>query len=136
MVESRVARSSEMVRSSSHAWALDLAPNGKFLAVGTLGGEILLLDTQGTIFLKAGDYAQAISSLEEATAGGATDARYYFHLAAAYQLANRIEEAISALQSSRDLRLGNTMLTNDDRLLLAHLDQELRQHATAAVGDK
>ena len=105
-------------------------------AMALVGREAALLDTQGTIFLKAGDYAQAISSLEEATAGGATDARYYFHLAAAYQLANRIEEAISALQSSRDLRLENTMLTNDDRLLLARLDQELRQHATAAVGGK
>ncbi len=29
------------------AWALDLAPSGKCFAVGTLGGEIVLLDTQG-----------------------------------------------------------------------------------------
>lgn len=99
-------------------------------AIGIAGRLPALLDTQGTIFLKAKDYAQAISCLEEAVAGGATDARYYLHLAAAYQSANRIEDALSALQTSRKFGLKKTVLTNDDRTLLDHLDRTLGQPAT------
>jgi len=105
-------------------------------AISLVGRKSGLLDTQGTIFLKAGDFEKAISCLEEATAGGATDARYHFHLAAAYQLANRHDEASSALQSSHEMGLGNTVLTNDDRNLLAQLDQELGQLAPAVAGGK
>ena len=62
-------------------------------AIEISGRQASLLDTQGTIFLKTGDTTQAIASLEEATAGGEPDARYYFHLAAAYHQAQRDADA-------------------------------------------
>ena len=95
-----------------------------------------LLDTQGTIYLKMGKDSQAIQCLEEATASGATDARYYFHLAAAYERAKRPKEAADALQIARDYGLENTILTNDDRTLLAHLDQQLATKSLSTTGTK
>ncbi len=89
------------------------------------GRQASLLDTQGTILLKLGDAQKAIACLEEATAGGATDARYYLHLAAAYQLAQRLDEARRALDQSRTLGLERFVLTGDDRQLLAALNTEL-----------
>lgn len=98
-------------------------------AISAAGRHPALLDTQGTIFLKAGNHEQAIACLEEATAGEATDPRYYFHLAAAYQLAQRADEARDALNLSRKRGLEKTLLTDDDRLLLSQLDQELASTA-------
>lgn len=94
-------------------------------AIAIEGREAALLDTQGTILLKMGNHERAIACLEEATSGQTNDARYHFHLAVAYQLANRIDEAFEALQLSRDLGLEKTVLTKDDRTLLAQLDDLL-----------
>jgi tetratricopeptide (TPR) repeat protein len=96
-------------------------------AIEVSGRQASLLDTQGTIFLKTGDHFQAIACLEEATAGGAADARYYFHLAAAYHQAAWNEDALRTLRVSRDFGLEKFVLTDDDRKLLAKLDRELGQ---------
>jgi tetratricopeptide (TPR) repeat protein len=94
-------------------------------AIEMAGRQAALLDTQGTIYLKIGDAGQAIASLEEATAGGSADARYYLHLAAAYHQAKRYEDASRMLIEARGFGLENFVLTDDDRQLLATLDEEL-----------
>jgi tetratricopeptide (TPR) repeat protein len=94
-------------------------------AIELAGRKAALLDTHGTILLKIGDAKQAIISLEEATAGGEADARYYLHLAAAYQLAQRHEDALRMLGEARGFGLDRFVLTGDDRELLAKLDEKL-----------
>lgn len=90
-------------------------------AIDIAGRKPALLDTQGTIQLRLGENESAIASLEEATAGGATDARYYLHLAAAYDLANRDLDALTTLEEARAFGLDNFVLTTGDREFLASL---------------
>jgi pentatricopeptide repeat protein len=91
-----------------------------------IGGRLpALLDTQGTIFLLAGDAAQAVICLEESVAGGAADSRYYLHLAAAYQKTDQVDKARDSLARSRQYGLHNAMLTESDRQLLTQLEQTL-----------
>ena len=92
-------------------------------AIEIAGRQASLLDTQGTILLKLGETDQAIACLEEATAGEAADARYYLHLAAAYEQAERHEEARRMLVESRAFGLEKFVLTDDDRKMLIALDE-------------
>ncbi len=94
-------------------------------AVGLSGRQPSLLDTQGTIHVKMGNAAPAIECLEEATASGIADARYYLHLAAAYQLAQRTPEAAKMLLEARNFGIEKFVLTDDDRALLDKLEHEL-----------
>ena len=94
-------------------------------AIAVAGRLPALLDTQGTIYLKLENEQQAIACLEEATAGGSVDARYYLHLAAAYRLAKRDSEALVMLNEARGFGLDKFVLTDDDRELLSTLDEEL-----------
>ena len=91
-------------------------------AIAISGRLPMLLDTQGTIYLKLKDAERAIDCLEEATAGGIPDARYYLHLAVAYELDGRSADAAAALQESRQLGLERFVLTADDRELLRDLE--------------
>ena len=95
-------------------------------AIEIAGRQPSLLDTRGTVLLKLGDHQQAIASLEEATAGGSADARYYLHLAAAYQLAQRHADAQLMLDEARASGLDKFVLTEDDRRLLESLDKQFR----------
>ena len=108
-------------RPNQRAEALQLIER----AIDSAGRQPSLLDTQGTIQLQAGDASQAIACLEEATAGGATDPRYYFHLAAAYHQAGQEAEALRALKAARGFGLEKSVLTDEDHKLLAKLDEEL-----------
>jgi tetratricopeptide (TPR) repeat protein len=92
-----------------------------------IGGRApALLDTLGAIQLSAGEYAKAVESMEEALAGGGSDARYYFHLASAYLKHNQREKAIVALARSHELGLGKSILTRSDQALLRELEAQLR----------
>ena len=93
-------------------------------AIEIAGRQPMLLDTQGTILLKTGDAENAIACLEEATAGGAADARYYLHLAAAYRLAQRNDDARHTLAEARALGLEKFVLTGDDRKMLDALEAQ------------
>jgi tetratricopeptide (TPR) repeat protein len=101
-------------------------------AIEIAGRRASLLDTQGTIFLKIGETRQAIACLEEATAGGVADARYYLHLAAAYQQAQRLDDAQRMLTEARAFGLEKFVLTADDRELLAAFDNQLQPVAPSA----
>jgi Flp pilus assembly protein TadD len=89
------------------------------------GRQPALLDTLGTILVRSHQYKPAIVALEEAVAGTATDPRYYFHLAAAYDGVNRSADAQRALQTAIELGLDKAILTSGDRELLASLKHEL-----------
>jgi tetratricopeptide (TPR) repeat protein len=94
-------------------------------AISASGRQPALLDTLGTILLRSHQYKPAIAALEEAVAGTASDPRYYFHLAAAYDGDKRASEAQRALRTAMELGLDQAILTSGDRELLASLKHEL-----------
>jgi Flp pilus assembly protein TadD len=94
-------------------------------AIENAGRRPALLDTLGTIMIRAGEPQQAVAALEEAVAGVVTDPRYYFHLAVAYQRLGRDSEAKQALEISRQQGLERAILTSGDRELLTSLETEL-----------
>ncbi len=107
-------------RPSDHAEALEVIERAMAIA----GRQPALLDTLGTIYVLAGDQANAVASLEEAVAGGVTDPRYYFHLAAAYHQAGDTSAAEQTLVKARDQGLESAILTSGDQHLLDQLNQE------------
>jgi predicted Zn-dependent protease len=115
-------------RPNQRAEALELIER----AVALSGRQPSLLDTQGTIHLKMGNANPAITCLEEATAGGTADARYYLHLAAAYQLAQREQDAAKMLAEARNFGIEKFVLTDDDRTLLQKLEQEVSSTSSTA----
>ena len=109
-------------RPNRHAEALEYIDR----AMNIAGRNPTLLDTQGTILLNAGKYQEAVACLEEATAGGPADSRYYFHLALAYQQAGQNDHARDSLRLSRERGLDKAILTEGDRAQLAAWEQKLR----------
>jgi Tfp pilus assembly protein PilF len=93
-------------------------------AIDASGRQPALLDTLGTIQIRSGQFAQAVASLEEAVAGGDGDPRYYFHLAAAYQRVQKMDQAKKALGRARQLGLAKTILTHGDQELLQELEEQ------------
>jgi tetratricopeptide (TPR) repeat protein len=100
-------------------------------AMAIAGRDAALLDTLGTIFIRAGDFGQAVAALEEAVAEAPSDPRYYFHLAVAYSRSGRTSPAIEALDTSRQRGLESAILTVGDRELLASLELDLHGAPTA-----
>jgi predicted Zn-dependent protease len=94
-------------------------------AMTTLGRQPALLDTLGTIEMRSGRPAAAIECLEEAVADGGGDARWYFHLAAAYHSAQNYERAQDALADALRRGLEQQILTEGDQRLLRELKQRL-----------
>jgi Flp pilus assembly protein TadD len=93
-------------------------------AIDVGGRQPALLDTLGTIQLLQGDYRNARLSLQEATAGGASDQRYYLHLAAAYQLEGDELNAASVFrQVNSPAGLKTSILTPVDREMFERLRQ-------------
>lgn len=103
-------------------------------AIDAGGRRPALLDTLGSIRLAMGDAQHAIANLEEATAGSPDDARYYFHLAAAYSQANRLDDAAEAYQCARKHDLDDALLTDSDRTLLAEVERRFERLAVADQG--
>jgi Flp pilus assembly protein TadD len=103
-------------------------------AIQYAGRQPSLLDTEGTILLKLGRADEAIVSLEEATAGGIADARYYLHLAAAYQLAGRDDDAAKMFDEALGFGLEKFLLTGDDRKFQEELSSLKDKLASAAGG--
>jgi Tfp pilus assembly protein PilF len=93
-------------------------------AIATSGRQPALLDTLGTILLRAKKFKPAIEALEEAVAGSANDPRYYFHLAAAYDGDGQTAMAEEKLKIALELGLEKTILTSGDRALLASLKKQ------------
>jgi predicted Zn-dependent protease len=89
------------------------------------GRNPALLDTLGTIQLRAGRFDEAVAALEESVAGSASDPRYYFHLAAAYDGADESDKARKALSTAMELGLDKAILTEGDRQLLATLRRDI-----------
>jgi Tfp pilus assembly protein PilF len=94
-------------------------------AMKIAGRNPALLDTFGTILLRAEKYDEAVVALEESVAGSASDPRYYFHLAAAYDSAGQVDQAREALETALEMGLDDAILTEGDRQLLVSLKSEL-----------
>jgi tetratricopeptide (TPR) repeat protein len=90
-------------------------------ALQTAGRAPALLDTLGTIHLRAGDFEQAQKCLEEAIAKGGADPRHHFHLAAALYRLGRLAEAETSLQVALQGGLAQRLLTTPDKQLLTEL---------------
>ena len=98
-------------------------------AIAIDGRHAALLDTQGTIFLRAGEYDKAITCLEEAIAGSASDSRYFLHLAAAYHQTGQMGKARETFDLSGERGLEDALLTQGDQEMLTRLEQDLRAAA-------
>jgi tetratricopeptide (TPR) repeat protein len=112
----------------------DLVEARKYVeaAMAINGRSPPLLDTLATIEIHSGKHKQAAEDLEEAVAGAASDPRYYFHLAVAYQNSGRPVEAQSALATAEKRGLSGALLTSADNALLA----ELRRDQPAIAGEQ
>jgi tetratricopeptide (TPR) repeat protein len=94
-------------------------------AIGLAGRQGALLDTKGTVHLLQGEDAEAVACLEEAVDAVASDPRYYFHLAAAYQKIGRAADARTAFRRALDTGLDKQVLTASDRELRTRLEKSL-----------
>ena len=94
-------------------------------AIQISGRQPALLDTLGTIQFRMGEFKPAIVSLEEAVSIGRVDARYYFHLAVAYQKADQTEKSRDSLLRARQSGLEKMILTQGDQQLLKNLEQQI-----------
>ena len=99
-------------------------------AIEISGRQPALLDTLGTIQLRLGEPASAVSSLEEAVLLGGNDARYHFHLAIAYQKTDQIENARDSLRRARRGGLAKMVLTQGDQQWLQELETEIDRPRT------
>jgi predicted Zn-dependent protease len=100
-------------------------------AIDSNGRQPALLDTLGTIYIRGHQFESAITSLEEAVAGGGGDARFYFHLAAAYYRAKMTTKAKEAFAAARELGLAKSILTEGDQDLLEELEQQFGPFTTS-----
>jgi tetratricopeptide (TPR) repeat protein len=94
-------------------------------AIGIAGRSPALLDTLGTILIRAGQNEDAVTYLNEAVAGLADDPRFFFHLAVAYQRSGDHEKAHDKLEAARKRGLDAAILTEGDQEMLAALEHEL-----------
>ena len=95
-------------------------------AIDLAGERAPLLDTKGMILVYAGKPEQAVPFLEAAAFSSASDPRYHFHLAVAYNRTGNADKARNALREATGGNLKNEFLTEMDLLLLAELEEELR----------
>jgi len=93
-------------------------------AIDSGGPQPALLDTKGTILILSGRAQEAVRWLEEAVSGGASDPRFHFHLAVAYDRVGESGKARDSLQRARDGDLMGQILTETDREWLAELERK------------
>lgn len=93
-------------------------------AIAVAGPRPGFLDVQGTILVLDGKADEAVPLLEEASSL-ASDPRYAFHLALAYQRTGDPDRAREALGKAREGGLADRALTETDQRLLAELEKEL-----------
>jgi len=104
-------------RESDRAEALEVVAR----AIKVAGRNAALLDTQGTIQLSVGDVSDAIKSLEESVATVDVDARYYFHLSAAYLRNGRMADAVKAFNEAKSRGIDDAVLTAADQALMQEI---------------
>ncbi|MEQ8848786.1 tetratricopeptide repeat protein [Botrimarina sp.] len=115
--------------------ALALAEQGLQLTAGIHSQQSMLLDTKGSIYLSMGLEQEAINALESAVAAIDVDPRYYFHLAAAYLRAGRLEEAQRNYAEAVERDLHKSVLTASDRELLKEIEESLAAQAGSSASN-
>lgn len=100
------------------------------------GKEIIPYMEEGLMLLHEGQVEEAIPLLERAVEERPRYADYRYHLARAYHRADRIADAISALQKALEINPNYTMALNDLGILyglVGEYDQAREQHRLAAL---
>ncbi len=95
-------------------------------AIRLAGPQGWLLETKGQILLHDGRVDEALAMLKEAATLDETDPRVLLHLAQAYRLAGRVDQARRAFADARKRNLPQQLLTPADRKLIAELDETFR----------
>jgi Flp pilus assembly protein TadD len=94
-------------------------------AIEIAGEQSFLLDTKGIILTHAGEAAQAVEVLRQATSGRVVDPRFYLHLAIASDQVGAADDARQALENALAGGLESTILTDSDKKALGELRQKL-----------
>jgi tetratricopeptide (TPR) repeat protein len=95
-------------------------------AVSLAGPQGWLLETRGEILLGAGRVEEALPLVVEAASSAQPDPRVLLHLAKAYCMAGKLDQARKALDDARKRNLSQHMLTPAQRKLIQELDEKLR----------
>ena len=94
-------------------------------AIAIVGQQPGLLDTKGMILFYSGRAKEAAELLETAVSTPRADARYFFHLAAAYDRLGEKKKASEAFSRAQAADLTSQLLTEMDKKLLADLSKRL-----------
>ncbi|MDZ4817771.1 MAG: tetratricopeptide repeat protein, partial [Planctomycetota bacterium] len=95
-------------------------------AIQIQGPRADLLDTLGVVLLRQDKVDQAIQVFRQAVEDPAADARFYFHLALAYQRKNQLDDARVAMVKANDKKLSDQPLTLEERTALQGLTRVLQ----------
>lgn len=110
---------------------LDLSRNGELIheSVPVIQGSLPKRDRnkakkEGLALLKEYDLEEALSKLSEALKEDADDPEIYFHMACAYSVQEKTEEAFECLQKAVEKNLQNReMILNHDMLAFVRMDE-------------
>jgi tetratricopeptide (TPR) repeat protein len=94
-------------------------------AISQGGGNAELLDSKGWVLLQQQKLPEAIEAFQDALARAPTDPRYHFHLALAYHLQGKLNEARDSFQIARQSGLDSVSMPPDERTALARLQTAL-----------
>ena len=95
-------------------------------ALNLAGPQGWLLETKGQILLNDGRIGESVVMLQEAATLDESDPRVLLHLAEAYRLAGKLDQAKKAFDDAQTRHLPQQLLTPVDRKLIKELDEKLR----------
>jgi predicted Zn-dependent protease len=83
-----------------------------------------LLETKGEILLRGGRVDEAVTMLKDVASAAEPDPRVLLHLAQAYQMKGKPDQARKALDDARKRNLPRQLLTPADRKLVKELEEK------------
>ena len=96
-------------------------------AIHLAGPQSWLRETKGAILLGDGRVDEALAMLKESASSAEPDPRALLHLAQAYRLAGKLDQARTALDDAHQRNLPQQLLTPAERKLVKELDEKLRR---------
>jgi Flp pilus assembly protein TadD len=115
------------------AFLLSMRPDGRNEAADWMakvlalaGGAAELVDSKGWVLMQQQKLTEAVEAFQQAVTGAPTDPRYHFHLALAYQLQGKVEDARNAFQTARQNKIDSATMPPDERSALARLETALQ----------
>jgi len=95
-------------------------------AIHLAGPQSYLLETKGEILLRDGRIDDALALLRDSSSSAEPDPRVLLHVAQAYYISGKLDQARKALDGARKRNLLQKLLTPADRELVKELDEKLR----------